>query len=284
MADPISKAVLITGCSTGIGRASAERLAAKGWTVYATARRPDSIADLVEKGCRTLRLDVTDEESMRAAVKEIEGTEGAVGALVNNAGFAVERAIETVPTEEIRYQFETNFFGPVELTRLVLPGMRRQRWGRVVNVTSVGGKLTLPGGGFYHATKYALEAFSDALRFEVAGFGVHVSVIEPGIIKTAFGDTATAPSIDTAEDPYFDFNAAVAKRIAGAYEGVMAKLTGSGPEPVAAAIERAISSRRPRTRYRVTPSARIALTSRKLTTDRVWDAMMRTQYPRPKAD
>jgi NAD(P)-dependent dehydrogenase (short-subunit alcohol dehydrogenase family) len=231
-----------------------------------------------------LRLDVTDEESMRAAVKEIEGTEGAVGALVNNAGFAVERAIETVPTEEIRYQFETNFFGPVELTRLVLPGMRRQRWGRVVNVTSVGGKLTLPGGGFYHATKYALEAFSDALRFEVAGFGVHVSVIEPGIIKTAFGDTATAPSIDTAEDPYFDFNAAVAKRIAGAYEGVMAKLTGSGPEPVAAAIERAISSRRPRTRYRVTPSARIALTSRKLTTDRVWDAMMRTQYPRPKAD
>lgn len=284
MADRISKAVLITGCSTGIGRATAERLASKGRTVYATARRPDSIADLADKGCRTLRLDVTDMESMRTAVDEIESAEGAVGALVNNAGFAVERAIETVPTEEIRHQFETNFFGPVELCRLVLPAMRRQRWGRIVNVSSVGGKLTFPGGGFYHATKHALEAFSDALRYEVAAFGVHVSIIEPGLIKTSFGDTATAPSGDETDGPYFDFNAAVAKRIAGAYEGLMPKLIGSGPGPVAAAIERAISARRPRTRYRVTPSARMALVSRKLTSDRLWDVFMRTQFPRPKPD
>src|ERR687883_574278 len=189
MAD-VSKAVLITGCSTGIGRATAERLADHGHTVYATARRPDSIADLEGKGCKTLALDVTDEESMRAAVATVEQEHGAVGALVNNAGYSQSGAIEDVPMEQVRRQFETNVFGLIRMCQLVLPGMRRQGYGRIVNISSMGGKLVFPGGGIYHATKHAVEALSDALRFEVRGFGIGVSIVEPGLIKTQFGETA----------------------------------------------------------------------------------------------
>src|SRR6185503_15023736 len=141
MAD-VSKAVLVTGCSTGIGRATAERLADSGWTVYATARRPESIADLREKGCKTLALDVTDEASMRAAVSEVEAAEGAVGVLVNNAGYSQSGAVESVKPEDVRAQFETNVFGLVRMCQLVLPAMRGQGWGKIVNVSSMGGKLT----------------------------------------------------------------------------------------------------------------------------------------------
>jgi NAD(P)-dependent dehydrogenase (short-subunit alcohol dehydrogenase family) len=276
-----SRAVLITGCSTGIGRATAERLIGKDWTVYATARRPETLNDLRSKGARTLALDVNDEESMRSAVAAVESEHGTVAALVNNAGYAVERAVETVPMDEVRRQFDTNFFGLVRLCQLVLPGMRAQRWGRIVNVSSVGGKVTFPGGGYYHATKHAVEAYSDALRFEVRGFGIGVVVVEPGLIRTAFGDTATA-DVATEDGPYGEFNAAVAKRVAGAYEGVMGRMASAGPEAVAAAIDRAISSSRPRSRYRVTPGARMVLTMRKILPDRAWDAFMRSQFPRPK--
>jgi NADP-dependent 3-hydroxy acid dehydrogenase YdfG len=186
----VSKAVLITGCSTGIGRATAERLAGHGWTVYATARRPESISDLEAKGCKTLALDVTDEASMQAAVRAVEEAEGAVGVLINNAGYSQSGAVESVPMDKVRKQFETNVFGLVRMTQLVLPGMRRQKWGRIVNLSSMGGKLVFPGGGYYHATKYAVEAISDALRYEVKGFGVDVVLIEPGLIVTNFGGTA----------------------------------------------------------------------------------------------
>src|SRR4029453_18126415 len=190
MGTQASKAVLITGCSTGIGRATAEHLARRGWSVYATARRPETIQDLAGAGSRILALDVCDEGSRRAAVDTIERAEGAVGVLVNNAGYGQEGAFESTPMAEVRRQFETNVFGLVRLSQLCLPGMRRQRWGRIVNLSSMGGKLTLPGGAFYHATKHAVESLSDALRFEVQGFGVDVIVIEPGPIKTRFGDTA----------------------------------------------------------------------------------------------
>ena len=283
MADA-SKAVLITGCSTGIGRATAERLAGRGHTVYATARRPESIADLEAKGCRTLALDVTDEESMRAAVAAVEEAEGAIGALVNNAGYSQSGAIEDVSMESVRRQFETNVFGLLRMCQLVLPGMRREGSGRIVNISSMGGKLVFPGGGIYHATKHAVEALSDALRFEVRGFGVDVVVIEPGLIKTRFGETA-AGSIDDAAaapgDPYAEFNTAVGSATAEVYEGPLARL-GGGPETVARAIERAITSRRPKTRYKVTPSARLILIQRRLLSDRVWDAVLRTQFPTPR--
>ena len=279
-----SKAVLITGCSTGIGRATAVRLARAGQTVYASARRAESIRDLERESCRVLALDVCDEASMRAAVDEVERREGAVGALVNNAGYGSEGPLEEVPMEEIRRQFETNVFGLVRLTQLVLPGMRRQRWGRIVNMSSMGGKLTLPGGAFYHATKHAVEAMSDALRFEVAPFGIDVIVVEPGPIKTRFGDTAIA-SIDglkAAGSPYAAFNGVLAQRIREAYEGPMAMFA-AGPEAVAQVVEKAITARRPRTRYPVTMAARILMRLRRWLPDRAFDAFLRTQFPQQAA-
>src|ERR687896_405640 len=205
----VSKAVLITGCSSGIGRATAERLAGVGWKVYATARDVEAILALTAYGCELLPLDVTDEGSMRAAVEKVERREGAVGVLVNNAGYSQSGAVEAVSMKKVRRQFETNVFGLVRMCQLVLPGMRRQGYGRIVNLSSMGGRLTFPGGGFYHATKYAVEAISDALRFEVRGFGVEVVVIEPGLIRTKFGDAAVA-SVPTEDGPYAEFNQAVA--------------------------------------------------------------------------
>src|SRR5438874_6047271 len=245
MAEP-SKAVLISGCSSGIGRATALRLTRSGWEVYASARRPESIADLAEAGCRTLALDVTDDASMRAAVEAVEQQSGAVGVLVNNAGYSQSGAIESVPLDAARRQFETNVFGPVRLAQLVLPKMRAQRWGKIVNVGSMGGRLTFPGGGYYHATKHALEAISDALRFEVAGFGIDVILLEPGLITTEFGEAAAA-SMDANRqaaatdpgDPYAKFNTAVGTVSKGAYEGPLARL-GAGPERVAKVIERSL--------------------------------------------
>jgi NAD(P)-dependent dehydrogenase (short-subunit alcohol dehydrogenase family) len=185
-----SRAVLITGCSSGIGWATAERLSRRGWTVYATARNVEDISPLAQSGCRLLPLDVTDEESMRHAVEEVERIEGAVGVLINNAGYSQSGAIEEVPLEKVRRQFETNVFGLVRMCQLALPGMREQGFGRIVNLSSMGGRLTFPGGGFYHASKHAVEAVSDALRFEVRDFGVDVVVIEPGLIHTGFVQTA----------------------------------------------------------------------------------------------
>src|SRR4051795_1303810 len=206
-----SRAVLITGCSSGIGRATAERLARSGYTVYATARKPESIADLEGAGCRTLALDVTDEGSMAAAVRTVEEAEGAVGVLVNNAGYSQSGAVESVSMEDVRRQFETNVFGLVRMCQLVLPKMREQRWGRIVNVSSMGANFTFPGGGFYHATKASVNAISDALRYEVKGFGVDVITIEPGLITTEFGETAAASTEGAGDGPYAEFNAAVAK-------------------------------------------------------------------------
>ncbi len=279
----LAKAVLITGCSTGIGRATARHLASLGWTVYATARRPETLAELEAAGCRTLALDVTDEDSMRAAVDAVRAEAGAVGVLVNNAGYSQSGAVESVPMERVRAQFETNVFGLVRMCQLVLPGMREQGWGKIVNVSSMGGKLTFPGGGLYHATKYAVEAISDALRFEVRGFGVDVIVIEPGLIRTAFGDTAVH-GIEAATSeggPYAAFNASVAGSTAGVYEsGALGRL-GGPPEAVAAKIGKALAAARPRARYTVTPSARAMMVQRALLPDAAWDAAMRTQFPQP---
>lgn len=311
MPDSVSKVVLITGCSSGIGEATAQRLAGHGWSVYASARRLESIEHLEGFGCKLLRLDVCDEDSMRAAVATIEREHGAVGVLVNNAGYSQGGPVEQVPLEAVRRQFETNVFGLVALTQLVLPAMRAQRWGKIVNVGSMGGKLTLPGGGFYHATKHALEAISDALRFEVRGFGVDVTLIEPGLIVTEFGKTAaatvgeagagngavrtaddagserhktTSPSpgaIAGAADPYLRFNTKLAEMTVGVYEGPMRHL-GGGPDVVAKAIEKAISRRRAPSRMLLTPSARLTVLQRKLLPDRLWDAMLRTQMPEPR--
>ena len=258
------------------------RLVRSGRRVYATARQLESIEDLRSEGCELLELDVTDEASRAAAVAAVEEREGAVGVLVNNAGYSQSGAIETVPLDNIRRQFETNVFGLARMCQLVLPRMRAQRSGKIVNVSSMGGKVVFPGGGYYHATKHAVEAISDALRFEVAGFGVDVIVIEPGLIRTRFAENAaTSLAAEPEDDAYATFNTAVAAVTVGAYErGGLGRLGGE-PDDVARTIERAIGARRPRTRYAVTPSARLVLGARRLLSDRLWDAALARAYPRP---
>jgi len=277
------RAVLITGCSTGIGRATAELLAGRpDWTVYATARRPESIEALADAGARVLPLDVTDEQSMREAVDTVTADTGAVSVLVNNAGYGLQGPVEEVPMDEVRRQFETNVFGLVRLTQLVLPGMRAQRSGQIVNVSSMGGRMTLPGGGFYHGTKYAVEAISDALRFEVRPFGVSVTLIEPGAVTTAFGDTAVstiATSVPSG-NAYAGFRSVLASKISEAYEGAGAKRA-SSPEKVATVIEKAITSPRPKPRYLVGADARLLVRLRRTLGDRGFDALLRSQFKVP---
>jgi NAD(P)-dependent dehydrogenase (short-subunit alcohol dehydrogenase family) len=283
-----SSAALVTGCSTGIGRATARALLASGRPVYATARRVESLTELAAAGATTLALDVTDEASMRAAVDRVVAEHGAVGVLVNNAGYALQGPIETTPLDEVRAQFETNVFGLVRLTQLVLPGMRAQRSGRIVNLSSMGGRFTFPGGGFYHASKHAVEAVSDALRYEVAPFGVAVVLVEPGPVRTAFGDTAVA-TIDTGlidaegtREPAYDvFMAELGRRVAQAYDGRRTAMA-SSPERVARVVVRAVASDRPRARYLVGPVARTLVGLRRFAPATAFDAVIRRTFPVPR--
>jgi len=279
-----AKTVLITGCSSGIGHETAIHMAGKGWKVFATARRPETLTELKSAGCETLACDVTSEESMVACVAEVEAaTGGSIGALVNNAGYSQSGALEEVPIDAVRRQFETNVFGLLRMCQLVLPGMRKAAGGRIVNISSMGGVLTFPGGGIYHATKYSVEAMSDALRFEVAGFGIKVVIIQPGLIVTKFADAAVGSMAGAFPDegPYAYFNKKVASGTAEAYKGPMSKL-GAGPEAVAHKIEKALRASRPRTRYKVTASAGLSMAMRGVTTDRMWDRAMKAQFPQPR--
>ena len=289
--------VLITGCSSGIGRAAALSLHHAGFTVYATARRTDALTDVAERGLRTLALDVTDEASMTQAVAAVEADASAIRVLINNAGYGLYGPVEQQPMSEIRRQFETNFFGLVRLTQLVLPGMRRQGAGRILNVSSIGGRATLPGGAFYHASKYAVEAISDALRMEVAQFGIDVVLIEPGPVDTPWNQVA-ADSLSTAvpgadragpdgpaddgaaADPYAAYKAAVAASFATIHNGPLARLSSSADD-IAAVITRAVTARRPHTRYLINPVARSVVTLNQVLPGRAYDALLRRQYKLP---
>jgi NAD(P)-dependent dehydrogenase (short-subunit alcohol dehydrogenase family) len=198
------RVALVTGCSTGIGHASALALHEAGLATYATARRPETLADLEAAGCRTLPLDVTDEAARVQVVRAIDEERGGVDVLVNNAGYADYGAVEEISLERWRREFETNLFGAVRLTQLVLPGMRERGHGRIINMSSMGGRMALPLGGAYHGSKFALEAVSDVLRVEVAPFGVDVVLIEPGLVDTRYADTASGGLHEAAEGPYGD--------------------------------------------------------------------------------
>ncbi|MFE4263642.1 oxidoreductase [Streptomyces sp. NPDC056883] len=279
---------LITGCSSGIGRATALRLHAAGHTVYATARKPETLADLADLGMRVLALDVTDPESARSAVERIESEHGAVDVLVNNAGYGLSGTFEETGLDQVREQFETNVFGLVRLTQLALPGMRARGRGTVVNVSSIFGKYAVPGGGYYHASKHAIEALSDALRLEVAGFGIRVVVVEPGPVRTPWGQTFMdhLPSgQDRAGSPYRGFHERTATYYDAIYNGTRKTLAGTfaiGPEQVAETIDKAVRSRRPRARYPVGFLAASTIALRRLTPDRIFDsAFIRRQFPVP---
>lgn len=282
--------VLITGCSSGIGRAAAISLHAAGLTVYATARQVDTLTDLARQGLHTLALDVTDEASMTDAVAAVEQEAGPVGVLVNNAGYGLYGPVEQLPMDEIRRQFETNFFGLVRLTQLVLPGMRRRGRGRILNVSSMGGRITLPGGAFYHASKYAVEALSDALRMEVAQFGIDVVLIEPGPVKTPWNDVAAAslsaadpdgPDPVADDDPYATYKAAVGASFGRSQAGLVGRL-GSTSEDVAKVITQAVTARRPRPRYLINPVAKSLVAMNQVLPARAYDSVMRRQYGLPR--
>ncbi|MGW3953319.1 oxidoreductase [Streptomyces sp. NPDC004752] len=271
-------AVLITGTSSGIGRATALRLTRRPeFTVYATARRPETLTDLAQAGARTLALDVTDEQSMADAVAKVEAEHGSVGILINNAGYGEYGTIEETGLDGVRRQFETNVFGLARMTQLVLPGMRRAGGGRIINVGSMGGRLVFPAGGYYHASKYAVEALTDALRFEVAPFGIKVSLIEPGLIRTGFGDTAARTLSESAAPvgPYVALNTAADQQMADSYRSA---LLSAPPEAAASVIDRAATAARPRPRYVVTAAAKALIHTRRLLGARVFDAYLRRQF------
>ena len=272
-ADPI----LLTGCSTGIGRATAELLARRGHTVYATARKPETLAELVDHGARALALDVTDEASMQAAVDAIVAEHGAVGTLVNNAGYGEYGTVEETSIDAVRRMFETNVFGLARLTQLVLPSMREAGHGRVVNISSMGGRMTFPLGGYYHASKYAVEAISDALRNEVRGFGIDVVVVEPGITRSNFEETISGSDALAAQpdSPYAEMVASITEANREAYSN---RMISASSESVAEAIVKAVETDRPRSRYLLTPAAKGMVAARTLGGDRVWDLIVRRQF------
>lgn len=278
----VSRAVLITGCSTGIGRATALRLHRDGLPVYATARRTETLADLAAEGIGVLTLDMNDEESMISAVKRVVDDHGAVGALVNNAGSGVYGSVEDVPLDRARTSFETNVFGLVRLCQLVLPGMREQSAGRIVNLSSILGRFSPPGGGLYQATKHAVEAYSDALRLEVAKYGVQVSLIEPGTVRTQFFANAIGLFAGPPDTPYADFYTDIANWAIELHEGrTVAGRFAVAPEKVADTIAKAISARHARSRYPVGMLARGSISLRRHFPDWMFDKFVRSQFPSP---
>lgn len=264
----MSEVVLITGASSGIGKASAKLLLQKGYKVYAGARRLDKLKELEYLGARIMRLDVTDGNSIRDALNAVLEGEGRLDILINNAGYGSKGALEDIPAEEARRQFEVNLFGPARLTQLALPAMRERGCGKIVNISSIAGKISMPMSGWYNASKYALEAYSDALRVEAGRHGVKVILIEPGAVRTEWDDTALVNLAKySGSGPY----AELAEKFNGRLRNVY-RSSAPGPEVVAAAVLRAVRSGSPAARYVVPFQARTALFIKWLLPDRLWDA------------
>jgi NAD(P)-dependent dehydrogenase (short-subunit alcohol dehydrogenase family) len=267
-----TKVALVTGGSSGIGEATARTLAAAGFTVYAAARRVERMQPLSEAGIRPLAMDVTDDASLQAGVATIIDEQGRIDVLVNNAGYGSYGALEDVPMDEARAQMEVNVFGAARLTQLVLPHMREQRSGTIVNVTSMGGKIYTPLGAWYHATKFALEAISDCLRMEVKPFGINVVVLEPGGIRTEWpGIAAEKVRAVSGTGPYAPQGNAVAQSLVS--ESTQRR--SSPPELIAKTIAKAVTARRPKTRYAVGYGAKPIIFMHDVLPDRAFDALIR---------
>lgn len=265
------KVALVTGASSGIGERIALRLLADGFIVYGAARRLDKMAGLRAAGVSAVQMDVTEADDIERVVSMITREHGGVDVLVNNAGFATYGAVEDTSIDDARYQFEVNLFAVAELTRAVLPHMRAKKSGYIINISSMGGKIYTPLGAWYHATKHALEGWSDCLRLELRGFGIKVVIIEPGLIETEFGDVLLGPLIERSGDTaYADLATSTASNTARAY----APGRGSSPDVVARAVSQALKARRPRTRYVVGRFARPAMFIRKWLGDRAFDRLL----------
>lgn len=267
-----AKVALVTGASSGIGEATALRLKEQGCIVYAAARRVDRMRSLARAGIHVLKMDVTDDASVQAGVDAVTGGSGRIDVLVTNAGYGSYGAVEEVPLAEAYAQFDVNVFGVARLTQRVLPHMRAQRSGTIVNITSMGGRMHTPLGAWYHGTKFALEGFSDCLRLEVAPFGIDVVIVEPGGIKTEWGGIAAAKLREmSGRGAYAEQASAMSEWMVG--EASRKQL--SPPELIADTIGRAVAARRPKMRYAVGFGAKPLILLCRLLFDRAFDDLMR---------
>lgn len=268
----MKKVVLVTGASAGIGLETARFLAQAGYIVYGAARRIERMEQLAGLGVKSIRLDVTDESSMTDAVNRIISEAGRIDVLINNAGFGSYGAIEDVSPEDAKYQLEVNVFGAARLIQLVLPQMRLQQSGKIVNISSIGGKIATPFGGWYHASKFALEGLSDSLRNEVKQFGIDVVVIEPGGITSEWGGIAVESLQRVSGHTAYK---TMARDFAGAFSGTKSKNT--APVVIASLIKKAIEVRKPKARYSAGYLAKPTLILRKLLSDRLMDKLIMSQ-------
>lgn len=268
----MNKVALITGASSGIGESAAILLKNEGFIVYGAARRLEKMSNLKEHGINIIALDVTDEDSIVSCVDKIMKKEGRIDVLVNNAGYGSYGAIEDVPMEEARRQFDVNIFGLARLTQLVLPSMRKHKFGKIVNISSMGGKVYTPFGGWYHATKHALEGWSDCLRLEVQQFGIDVVVVEPGGIKTPWGEIAAENLKKTSGKGAY---AAQANKAADSTAKMYQSNRLTKPEVIGKVILKAVTTRRPKTRYAKGMGAKPSLFMRKWFSDRFFDKVIK---------
>lgn len=265
-----NKVVLITGASSGIGRSTAEKLLQLGYTVYGAARTEEDLKYLSDyENGHYLIMDITKTKVRKRAVREIYNREDKIDILINNAGYGSFGAVEEVPLEEVKRQFEVNLFGLSELTKLIIPGMRENNYGKIINVSSVAGKIWTPLGGWYHASKFALEGLSDCLRNELKDFGIDVVLIEPGAVKSNWADIAAENLLErSGEGPYSSQAQSAAKNYKKMYgEGGAAV----GPEKVADVIIKALQSSKPKARYAVPAHAKLILFMRWLLPDSIYD-------------
>lgn len=268
MTDSRKAVALVTGASSGMGKDFARALLAEGLVVYAAARRVEQMDDLKAAGAIPLRMDITREDDRQGAIAAIKAAHGGVDVLVNNAGFGLYGAMEDTRIEEARYQFEVNLFGLARVTQLVLPWMRERRAGRIINISSMGGRVYTPLGSWYHATKHALEGWSDCLRLELKPFGIHVVVIQPGAIETEFGDVMTGPMLErSGNGPYAPMAQAMARATRASYRPGAA----SPPSVITALVLQAVRAPHPKTRYVAGKLARPMMFLRKWFGDRVFD-------------
>ncbi|GGO01046.1 oxidoreductase [Saccharibacillus kuerlensis] len=268
MSESKKRVVLITGASAGMGKATANLLLQQGYIVYGAARRVERMKDLEAKGGHILEMDVTDDQSMQNGIDRIIREQGRIDVLFNNAGYGSFGAVEDVPMEEARRQMEVNLFGASRLTQLVLPFMRAQQYGKIINNSSVGGKVHTLLGAWYHAGKHALEGYSDCLRLEVAPFGIDVVVIEPGIVESEWGEVALEHIRKTSSHtPYH--------KMAEAAIGMFGQVKNpASPDVIAHVVLKAIEARKPKTRYAAGKQARSVLLLRKVLSDRMMDRVI----------
>ncbi len=268
------KTALVTGASSGMGKAIARRLIDDGYQVYVAARSLDKMADLATLGAQPIRMDISCDEEIVSGVNTILSQTDGVDVLVNNAGFGLYGPVEEISIDEARYQFEVNLFGAARLTQLLLPAMRSRHSGRIINVTSMGGKMYSVLGAWYHATKHALEGWSDCLRLEVGGFGIKVVIVEPGVIETGFGDAASETIVKRSDSgPYGH----LVKRVSTAIKKTYGQGTGSDPAVVAEVVSRAVKKDNPQTRYAVGKFAKMLIRMRVWLGDRLFDRIILSQ-------